>query len=153
MKTTDKKTLIKRFAGKQHDYSHGDYSGLVTVESRNKGIDVCDPWVDSSGRVRLSDSAAEKEYGTELVQEFCRKAEPYASGYTVWYEDSSGAKSRKLTRYDTKQAAVKAIYEDVAKRQSECGSAAETQTLWLEDGTKVNEVICGRQVSKWIRMW
>ena len=60
---------IKKFAEDNWD---NDGEGGVSVTDGE--FDVTNPWIDHSGRFSLSDEQAVKEWGLDLVMEFCQKA-------------------------------------------------------------------------------
>lgn len=61
---------IKKLADDQ--FYTGDVR--ISVFSEKHGIDVCNPWIDPTGRFRLTDEKAVRVYGAELIEEFKRKA-------------------------------------------------------------------------------
>ena len=60
---------IKKFADDQ--FCTGD--GHVSVFSEKHGIEVCNPWIDPTGRFALTDEEAVNTYGKELIEEFRKK--------------------------------------------------------------------------------
>ena len=76
---------IKEFA--EHNWSAED-ENVVSVEHLDQA--VSNPWMDRSGRFALTDEGAIKEWGLDVVMDFCEKAkakikeeEPVLCGF-VW---------------------------------------------------------------------
>lgn len=60
---------IKKFAGDQ--FCTG--AARISVFSEKHGIEVCNPWIDPTGRLALTDEEAVNTYGKELIEEFQTK--------------------------------------------------------------------------------
>ncbi len=54
--------------------------------SEVQGVSVCNPWMDASGRFRLTDEEAVEEWGFEFLKAWCDEAKAFLKekGFEVW---------------------------------------------------------------------
>ena len=71
--TTEQLTQIKSFA----DWQFDNCVDTIKVLSSKHATSVTNPWYDSSARFELTTEQAEKEWGAELVRDFCKSAWEY----------------------------------------------------------------------------
>ena len=77
--TNEELKTIKKFADEQFHHAHetdwaGDY---VFAYSDEHGMNVINPWMDSSARFELNDYGAIDEWGIDLMKEFCESVLDY----------------------------------------------------------------------------
>ena len=71
--TKEQLDMIRNFADEQFRHAcETDFAGdYIFVTSEEFGINVINPWIDSSARFELSDEGAIDEWGIDLVRSFC----------------------------------------------------------------------------------
>ena len=153
MFTKERLQKIREFAEKQFEVADGDSFGLVTVYDQEHDIDICNPWIDSSFRFPLTDDEAVKEYGLDVVMEFCKKAEPYAMGYTtLFYQYPHSIESRKLVVSDTKETAESLIQAEIREQKKDNKDITEVDLTNAWDG-KNTYLTDEFTVYTWVRFW
>ena len=133
-----KRTLdrIKEFAEK--NFAIEDSRLQLTVTNDYIDCNVSNPWIDRTGRFQLDDEGAVKEWGLDLVMEFCKEAEkmlpekePVLCGF-VWCH---GRKDFSVWETDALSVQDRNAIEDILNKYASYGTCESG--VWDE---KISEV-------------